>query len=202
MKKALDVLIALASLIILVPLLALIELLIKLDSPGPVIFRQKRVGLGGKEFFMYKFRSMIEGAEEMKENYEKLNEADGPVFKIKNDPRFTQVGKFLAQTGLDELPQFINVLKGEMSLVGPRPLPVYETAKLKSWQKRRLSVLPGMTSPWVIKGGHKLNFNTWMKLDTDYVKNHSLMRDVLILLQTGFKVAYNFLAALKIIFSR
>lgn len=200
MKRVLDVLIASISLVVLTPLFVLIGLLIKLDSPGPIIFRQKRVGLRGKKFYMYKFRSMIEGAEEMRENYERLNEADGPVFKIKNDPRFTRVGKFLAQTGFDELPQLINVLKGEMSLVGPRPLPVYETRRLKPWQKKRLAVLPGMTSPWVIKGGHKLNFNTWMRLDIDYVKNRSLIEDIPILLQTGFKVAINLLVSLKNVF--
>lgn len=200
MKKAFDILIAFISLVILAPLFTIIGLLIELDSPGPVIFRQKRVGKGGKEFFMYKFRSMIEGAEEMKEDYEKLNEADGPVFKIKDDPRFTQIGKFLAQTGLDELPQLINVLKGEMSLVGPRPLPVYETKRLKSWQKKRILVLPGMTSPWVIKGGHKLNFDTWMELDIGYVKNRGLIKDILILLQTGFKVSSNLLVTLKNVF--
>lgn len=200
MKRIFDVLISIAALILFAPLFALIGLLIKLDSPGPIIFRQKRVGKRGKEFFMYKFRSMIEKAEEMREDYERLNEADGPVFKIKNDPRFTRVGKFLAQTGFDELPQLINVLKGEMSLVGPRPLPVYETKRLKSWQKKRLAVSPGMTSPWVIKGGHKLNFDTWMELDVDYVKNHSFTKDILILLQTGFKVISNLLVTLKNVF--
>jgi len=122
-----------------------------------------------------------------------LNEADGPVFKIKNDPRFTRVGKFLAQTGFDELPQFFNVLKGQMSLVGPRPLPVYETKRLKSWQKKRLLVLPGMTSPWIINGGHKLTFNEWMRSDIEYLKTKTLIGDIKILLKTAFLVFQNFL---------
>lgn len=193
MKRVFDFLIGSANLVIFIPLFALIALLIKLDSPGPIIFRQKRVGLRGKKFYMYKFRSMIEGAEEMREDYQRLNEADGPVFKIKNDPRFTRAGKFLAQTGLDELPQLINVLKSEMSLVGPRPLPNYETKRLNSWQKKRLAVLPGMTSPWVIKGKHKLNFDTWMRLDIDYVETKTLVGDIKILLKTAFLVVQNFL---------
>ena len=131
------------------------------------------------------FRTMYVGAERDQEKYRHLNEADGPVFKIKDDPRFVGIGKFLARTGLDELPQLINVIKGEMSLVGPRPLPVNEAKKLTSAQKVRELIKPGMTSSWVVKGAHSLTFRKWMKLDRIYVENASFLTDLSILLKTG-----------------
>ena len=166
------------------PLMAVIALLVKITSKGSVIFEQKRVGRNGKVFIMYKFRTMYVGAEEDRKKYQKLNETDGPAFKIKNDPRFVGVGRFLARTGLDELPQIFNILKGEMSFVGPRPLPVYEYKKLKSWQKKRQSVLPGITSSWVINGQHKVSFDNWMKSDLEYVKNKSFGGDLRIIWKT------------------
>ena len=131
---------------------------------------------------------MVLGAERLKWQYRHLNEADGPVFKIRNDPRFTNVGKFLARTGLDELPQFINVLKGEMSLVSPRPLPVDEAKKIPKKYHKRFSILPGITSLWVVRGAHGLSFDEWMRLDIDYVKNGSLFVDLKVIVLTGILV--------------
>jgi len=133
---------------------------------------------------MYKFKTMVKGADKMQSKYKNLNEADGPVFKIRNDPRYTKFGKFLSRTGLDELPQIINVLKGEMSLVGPRPLPVYEAEKLTEEQNIRLQVLPGITSSWIANGHHKHKFADWMQLDKVYVQNASLITDINILYKT------------------
>ena len=132
---------------------------------------------------------MVSGAERLKWRYRHLNEADGSVFKIRNDPRFTKVGKFLAKTGLDELPQFINVLKGDMSLVGPRPLPVNEAKKLTKKQKARTLVRPGITSSWVVEGTHVLSFEKWMQLDREYIRRASIGKDIEILLKTALTVA-------------
>jgi len=146
-----------------------------------ILFKQKRLGKDKKVFVMYKFRTMVENAEDLKPKVYSLNEADGPVFKIRNDPRYTKIGKFLSHTGLDELPQIINVLKGDMALVGPRPLPVDEAKKIPKKYERRFSVLPGMTSLWILKGAHKLSFDEWMSLDLNYIKKKSLWYDSLIL---------------------
>jgi len=153
-----------------------------------IFFKQKRMGKNKKVFTMYKFRTMVKNAEDLKSNIYHLNEADGPVFKIRNDPRYTKIGKFLSHTGLDELPQIINVLKGEMALVGPRPLPVDEAKKIPKKYGRRFSVLPGMTSPWIIKGAHNLTFKKWMELDLNYVKKKSLWYDSIILGKSFFLV--------------
>jgi len=149
-----------------------------------ILFLQKRVGKNGKVFTMYKIRTMYIGAEKDQKKYEKLNEADNPVFKIYDDPRFIGIGKFLAHTGLDELPQIINVLKGEMAFVGPRPLPVNEAKKLKKWQKEREKVLPGIVSPWVINGMHKMSFDSWMKSDLEYIKKKKLFYDLSIIIRS------------------
>lgn len=184
-KRAFDLLLTSGFLLIFWPLLIMIGLAIRLESEGPVLFKQKRVGKNGKLFLMYKFRTMVKNAEQLKKDYLNFNEADGPVFKIKDDPRFTKVGKYLAWVGLDELPQFINVLKGEMSIVGPRPLPINESKQIvRSKAHIRISVLPGMTSPWVISGAHNLSFQQWMDLDIEYVRTISLFGDVRLLLQT------------------
>ena len=159
--------------------------MIKLTSKGPVFFTQKRVGKDGRVFTFIKFRTMVLGAERLKWRYRLLNEADDPVFKIKDDPRFTNVGKFLARTGLDELAQLINVLKGEMSLVGPRPLPVNEAKKVPKKYHKRFSILPGITSLWVVRGAHDLSFDEWMRLDIDYVENGSLFVDLKVLVLTA-----------------
>jgi lipopolysaccharide/colanic/teichoic acid biosynthesis glycosyltransferase len=160
-------------------------LLIRLANHGPVIFKQERIGEYGKRFTMYKFRTMVIGAEKLKNKYKHLNHADGPVFKIRNDPRLTGFGKILVKTGLDELPQLINVLKGEMSIVGPRPLPVYEASQLTKAQKVRELVLPGITSSWVVSGAHNLKFPEWMRLDREYVEKANILTDVSILFKTA-----------------
>ena len=168
--------------------MTVIGLLIEFTSKGSMIFTQKRIGKNGKVFMMYKFRTMYVGAEKDRNEYKKLNEADGPVFKIRKDPRFVGIGRFLARTGLDELPQLVNILKGEMNFVGPRPLPVYEYNKLKPWQKKRQLVLPGITSSWVINGKHKISFDKWMKSDLEYVKKKSFFYDIEILAKTFLMV--------------
>lgn len=188
-KRFLDTTLSFFGIILLFPIFAIIAILIKLGSSGPAFFKQKRVGKDGGVFELIKFRTMSKGAESKLAKLKHLNEVDGPVFKIRDDPRFIGIGKFLARTGLDELPQLINVIKGEMSLVGPRPLPVSEAKKLTKTQKVRELVKPGMTSSWVISGAHNLKFREWMKLDKDYVENASLSKDFLILYKTAVLAA-------------
>jgi lipopolysaccharide/colanic/teichoic acid biosynthesis glycosyltransferase len=173
-----------ALLLILLPLLAFFYLLVKLTSKGPFLFKQKRMGKDKKIFIMYKIRTMVDKAESLKSKVSHLNEADGPVFKIRDDPRYTKVGKFISHTGLDELPQLINVIKGEMVFVGPRPLPVEEAEKVPKKYERRFSVKPGITSPWVVEGSHRLTFKEWMELDLEYVKDNSFFYDLDIALRT------------------
>lgn len=180
----LNKLFALLILVIGSPVLLISFSAIKLTSPGPFIFKQKRMGKDKKVFTMYKMRTMINHAATIKKRYLHLNEADGPVFKIRNDPRLTSVGKFLARTGLDELPQLVNVIGGDMALVGPRPLPVDEARLIPKKYQERFSVLPGITSPWVVYGAHKLNFTQWMELDLKYIKKKSTIHDNHILLLT------------------
>ena len=183
-KRVVDVAGAVVGLTIGAPFIALIALAIRLDSPGPAVFRQTRVGAGRKTFECYKFRSMREGAEEEMEQLRELNEADGPIFKIRDDPRLTRVGRFLRHTSLDELPQLWNVLRGEMSLVGPRPpLPV-EVTRYMEWHKRRLEVRPGMTGLWQVSGRSHLSFDEMVLLDVYYIENWSLWLDLKILLRT------------------
>ncbi|MFV1951725.1 MAG: sugar transferase [Nitrospinota bacterium] len=171
-------------LILLSPLLLLTALAIRLSSPGPVLFKQTRIGLFGRRFQMYKFRSMINNAEEIKKDLEHLNEMSGPIFKIKKDPRITPIGRFLRKTSLDELPQLINVLKGEMSLVGPRPPLPDEVDKYETWHRKRLSVKPGLTCLWQIYGRNKIDFEKWMELDLRYIDNRSFGMDLKILFKT------------------
>jgi exopolysaccharide biosynthesis polyprenyl glycosylphosphotransferase len=185
LKRLLDVTASLIVLLLLSPLLALVALLVKLTSSGPVIFRQERAGMSGRGFTLYKFRTMRQGAELERAALESKNEMDGPVFKIKEDPRVTGLGKFLRKTSIDELPQLWNVLKGDMSLVGPRPLPVYEVEKFERWQRRRMTMRPGITCLWQVMGRNRVtDFAEWMKLDLDYVDRWSLGLDVKILLKT------------------
>jgi lipopolysaccharide/colanic/teichoic acid biosynthesis glycosyltransferase len=158
--------------------------LLNLGSNESVFFKQKRVGKNNKYFIIYKFRSMVHNADKIKKSIVHLNEADGPVFKITDDPRYTKVGKILARTGLDELPQLINVIKGEMSIVGPRPLPKDEAIKLSPLQKKRHLIKPGITSRWVVEGSHNLTFDRWMNLDIDYVKNATIKDDFQIIFKT------------------
>jgi exopolysaccharide biosynthesis polyprenyl glycosylphosphotransferase len=186
LKVALDYLAAAFLLILLSPLFMTVGLVIKLTSPGPVLFRQRRCGLNGHPFTIYKFRTMVLNAEARKEELTALNEMSGPVFKISNDPRITRVGRWLRKCSLDEFPQLINVLRGEMSLVGPRPLPVDEVKRFNDMaHRRRLSVKPGMTCIWQISGRNNVSdFDDWVRLDLEYIDNWSLWLDLKILWRT------------------
>jgi len=183
-KRGFDIIISLAGLVLLAPVLLLIAIVIKLESRGPLFFKQERNGMNGRKFTLLKFRSMVVGAEKMQEELLALNEMDGPVFKIKDDPRITKVGEFLRKASLDELPQLINVLKGDMSLVGPRPPIPGEVTNYETWQRRRLSMRPGLTCFWQISGRNVIGFEQWMKLDLEYIDNWSLGLDFKILLKT------------------
>ncbi len=186
LKVIFDRLVSALLLIFLTPILLIIAIAIRLESPGSSIFRQKRSGRHGAPFTMYKFRTMVSDAEMKQAEFNAINEMSGPVFKIKKDPRVTKVGNFLRFTSLDELPQLFNVLFGQMSLVGPRPLPTYETlAMTANNQRRRLSVAPGMTCLWQISGRNDVNdFSDWVRLDLEYIDQWSLLLDFQILLRT------------------
>jgi exopolysaccharide biosynthesis polyprenyl glycosylphosphotransferase len=184
-KRLLDFTISMILLLLLMPLFLLITLLIKITSTGPVFFVQERVGLGKRRFRLYKFRTMVPDAEKMQSELEQLNEVSGPVFKISDDPRITKVGKLLRKTSLDELPQLFNVLRGDMSLVGPRPLPVRDYNGFNhDWHRRRFSVRPGITCLWQISGRNGIPFDRWMELDMEYIDHWSLWLDLKILLGT------------------
>ncbi len=183
-KRLLDLTVSLALLIFFLPFLLVIAVLLMLTQGPPLFFIQNRTGKDGKVFKMIKFRSMIPNADKMKNKLASLNESDGPVFKIKNDPRFTFVGKWLSGSGLDELPQIFNVLKGDMSIVGPRPLPVYEEKRLKRTHRQRNLIRPGITSGWVVNGSHSLSFSKWMRLDIEYIKNGNFSTDIFIIIKT------------------
>jgi len=184
-KKIMDIGVSLFLIICLSPVLIGISIMIKMTSEGPVVFKQARVGLRGRQFNLYKFRTMIANAEKLKKDLESENQMDGPVFKIKDDPRITSIGKFLRKTGLDELPQLFNIIKGEMSLIGPRPPLPSETVQYKRWQLRRLSVKPGLSCFWQIKPDrNNIKFEKWMELDLAYIDNWSLRLDFTILLKT------------------
>lgn len=183
-KRSLDVIISSVCLILLMPLFAIIGLLVKCTSKGLVIYRQTRCGLFGRKFTLFKFRSMYKGADDILWEIKHLNEMDGPTFKMRNDPRVTPLGRFLRRSSIDEWPQFWNVLMGDMSLVGPRaPLPG-EVKEYARWQRRRLSVKPGVTCLWQISGRSEIDFHEWMKLDLHYIDNWSLSLDFKILLYT------------------
>jgi len=183
-KRLLDLTASLAACTLLFPVLLVVAIAIKLDSRGPILFAQERIGLGGRRFRLYKFRTMIEGADRLQAQLEPLNEAHGPVFKIRNDPRVTRVGRWLRHVGLDELPQLVNVIKGDMSLVGPRPLPLRDVRRIdKRAHKRRFSVKPGITCLWQVNG-RAPEFENWVKTDMEYIDNWSLALDVKILLKT------------------
>ncbi len=184
-KRLIDISASVCFLVILSPLFLAVGSVIKLTSRGPIFFRQERVGLNKRRFLIFKFRTMVDGAEKLIADLEELNEVSGPVFKIKNDPRVTRVGKLLRRTSIDELPQLLNVLIGDMSLVGPRPLPLrdYEGFS-EDWQRRRLSVRPGITCLWQVNGRSSIPFERWMELDIQYLNSWSLWLDVKILAQT------------------
>ncbi|MGC9359366.1 MAG: sugar transferase [Anaerolineae bacterium] len=183
-KRAMDVSIAATGLVVLSPLLGLVALAIKLDSPGPVIFRQRRVGKGGRSFTLLKFRSMVEGAEQEVATLHGQNEVGGPIFKLREDPRRTRVGKWIRRASVDELPQLWNVLRGEMSLVGPRPPLASEVSGYAPWHRRRLDALPGMTGLWQVSGRSDLTFDEMVLLDIYYIENWSPTLDFRILLRT------------------
>jgi exopolysaccharide biosynthesis polyprenyl glycosylphosphotransferase len=184
-RRLLDIALASAILLSFGPLFMIpAAILIKLTSPGPILFKQLRCGLNGRQFVMYKFRSMIDNAEQLRVELETLNEMDGPVFKSSRDPRITFIGKILRRFSVDELPQVFNVLRGDMSLVGPRPPLPQEVARYERWHRRRLSMKPGMTCLWQISGRNEVSFEDWMKLDLTYIDNWSLLLDLKILLKT------------------
>ena len=185
-KRGIDVIVAGVGLILLSPIITIVACAIKLTSKGPIFFLQKRVGKNGKLFNMYKFRSMVVNAEELKEKLKHKNEMSGPMFKMKDDPRVTKVGKFIRKTSLDELPQLWNVLKGDMSLVGPRPSLPKEVEQFDSWMFKRLTVRPGLTCYWQVSGRNNIDFEDWMKLDVKYVEERNLWIDIKLIFKTVF----------------
>ncbi len=183
-KKVFDFIFSFFLLLMISPIFLTIAILIKITSKGDIFFTQKRVGLQGRIFNVYKFRTMVTDAEKLKDELAKQNEVDGPVFKMKNDPRITKIGHFLRRTSLDELPQFFNVLKGDMSVVGPRPPVPKEVKQYERWQLRRLSVKPGITCIWQVSGRNNISFEEWMRLDLQYIDTWSLRLDFILILRT------------------
>jgi exopolysaccharide biosynthesis polyprenyl glycosylphosphotransferase len=184
LKRTFDLVLSLAGLILLSPLLLLIAAAIKLSSRGPAIYRSVRPGMAGKPFFCFKFRTMREHADQIQDELEPLNEQTGALFKIRDDPRLTRVGRLLRRFSLDELPQLVNVVRGEMSLVGPRPLPMRDFDRLEEWHKKRYLVLPGITGLWQVSGRADLDFDDLVRLDFLYLERWSVMLDLSILLKT------------------
>jgi lipopolysaccharide/colanic/teichoic acid biosynthesis glycosyltransferase len=184
-KRLVDLIVASSLLIILAPLLVVIGIAVRWDSPGPALFAQERVGLNKRRFKLFKFRTMVVDAEKRLAELESKNEVSGPVFKIKKDPRITRLGAFLRKASLDELPQLLNVVRGEMSLVGPRPLAVRDYLGFsQDWHRRRFSVRPGITCLWQVLGRSSIPFERWMELDMQYIDQWSLSLDLEILLRT------------------
>ena len=185
-KRIIDIIGAGLGLILLSPIIAIVACAVKVTSKGPIFFSQKRVGKNGELFEMYKFRSMVVNAEELKGNLEDQNEMSGPMFKIKDDPRVTKVGKFIRKTSIDELPQLWNILKGDMSLVGPRPSLPKEVEQFDNWMFKRLSVRPGLTCYWQVSGRNNIDFEDWMKLDVKYVEERNIWIDIKLIFKTIF----------------
>ena len=184
-KRIIDIILGIILFLFFIPIYSIIGILIKTTSIGPVFYNWNVIGKNGVSFKSWKFRTMVPKADEIKINLSDKNEMIGPVFKMKNDPRITRVGKFLRKYSLDESIQFISVLKGDMSLVGPRPAGPIELENYKEWQKRRLSVMPGLTGPWQVSGRNKIkHFDDWVKLDLEYIDNWSLWLDIKILFKT------------------
>jgi len=183
-RRIMDIALAALFSVIALPFIIVAAILIKLTSPGPILFKQERCGLNGRRFTMYKLRSMIDNAEQLRFELETLNEMDGPVFKSSRDPRVTRIGRLIRRFSIDEFPQLYNVLRGDMSLVGPRPPLPQEVARYQRWQRRRLSMKPGITCLWQISGRNDVSFEDWMKLDLTYIDNWSLLLDLKILLKT------------------
>ena len=185
-KRITDVLFSGIGLIILSPVLVIVAIAIKLDSKGPIFFKQDRVGKDEELFSMYKFRSMVVNAEELKKELENQNEMSGPMFKMKKDPRITRVGRFIRKTSIHELPQLVNVIKGDMSLVGPRPSLPKEVEQFEPWMKERLTVQPGITCFWQVMGRNSIPFEEWMKLDVKYVRERNYFLDIKLIFKTFF----------------
>lgn len=183
-KRGIDIIGAGSGLLLLSPVIVIVACAVKFTSKGPIFFSQKRVGKNGQLFDMYKFRSMVVNAEELKEKLAHQNEMSGPMFKMKDDPRVTKVGKFIRKTSLDELPQLWNVLKGDMSLVGPRPSLPKEVKQFEKWMYKRLTVKPGLTCYWQVSGRNNIDFEDWMKLDISYVEDRNLWIDIKLIFKT------------------
>jgi exopolysaccharide biosynthesis polyprenyl glycosylphosphotransferase len=183
-KRVLDVVGAIVGLVLSAPLLLVAAILVKLETHGPVLYRSRRIGRGGRPFTFFKIRSMVKNADLHRHRLSHLNETDGPVFKIARDPRITRVGRFLRTTSIDEIPQLFNVLRGDMSLVGPRPPIAEEVAQYEPWQYRRLEVRPGLTCLWQISGRSRIGFQEWMRLDLEYIRQQSFWLDAKILIRT------------------
>jgi exopolysaccharide biosynthesis polyprenyl glycosylphosphotransferase len=183
-KRIFDIVASFSALVLLSPLLLVVATIIRLTSRGPVLFRQQRVGRHSKPFHMLKFRSMVVNAEELKAKLMAQNEQAGPVFKMRRDPRITRVGRFIRKFSIDELPQLLNVLRGEMSIVGPRPPVPSEVSRYEAWQRRRLSVRPGLTCVWQVSGRNEISFEEWMYLDMQYIDHWSLAQDFQLILKT------------------
>lgn len=183
-KRLLDMIIVVLVTPLLMPIIAMTALAIKLESPGPVIFKQTRVGKWGKQFTCYKFRSMRINSDEIKQTLLDKNEADGPIFKIQNDPRITRIGRIIRKTSIDELPQLYNVLKGEMSIVGPRPAVPNEVLEYQFDQRRRLDAIPGLTGLQQVSGRSDLQFERWIEFDMQYIAKQSIRHDIIIILKT------------------
>jgi exopolysaccharide biosynthesis polyprenyl glycosylphosphotransferase len=191
-KRVFDIAFSLLLIGLLAPFMLLVAMAVKISSEGPILFRQRRCGLNGRKFTLYKFRSMIDGAEVKKRELEKMNEMDGPVFKIKRDPRVTPLGRILRRLSIDELPQLFNVLAGDMSFVGPRPPLAVEVEMYKLWQRRRLSLKPGLTCIWQVSGRNRISFERWMEMDLEYIDNWSLWLDFKILTKTILVVLFGY----------
>lgn len=186
-KRFIDILASVLGILLLSPLFIVISVLIKIeDKNGPVFFKQIRKGKNGEEFYMYKFRSMVSNAEELKNSLMTENEATGPVFKIREDPRVTKIGKLTRKTSIDELPQLLNVIKGDMSLVGPRPPLIEEVEQYTSYEKQRLLVTPGLTCYWQISGRSNIPFHEWVEMDIEYIQKRNLLLDLRLIFKTVF----------------
>lgn len=183
-KRGIDVIVALLAIVLFAPVFLVTALAIYIEDGAPVFFIQERNGLHGKIFRMYKFRSMCRDAAKIHQSLLAQNELDGPAFKMKDDPRLTRVGKFIRKTSIDELPQLLNILKGEMSIVGPRPLPTYETAELNEYQRQRMNVKPGLTCYWQCSGRNDIPFGEWMEMDMKYIEDESIFTDARIMVKT------------------
>ncbi|MDY5912882.1 MAG: sugar transferase [Inconstantimicrobium porci] len=186
-KRIGDIVLSIIGIIVTLPITLIVAVLIKIEDGGSVFFSQTRVGKHGAEFKMYKFRSMRPDAEKIKKELMNQNEMSGPMFKMKNDPRITKIGHFIRKTSIDELPQLLNILKGEMSIVGPRPSLPHEVEEFEPWMLERLEVKPGLTCFWQVQGRNTIDFEDWMKLDVKYVRERNLLLDIKLIFKT-FKV--------------